>query len=220
MENQILFYNPAQQGVASRQQNYWAPHPMTFRQPTNAQSAPSVHIQDVQPADAGAMFGFHSAHGMSQLASPQPTYLQQQPAVLGQERISPMLRPLEVDMSNWQAASRGETATPPLTRSHSINNTPSPQSATLDWHPETPTLLSTRFDEEFNGVEGVKPGCERDVFDEVLASTEFHQAEMHELMLSSPLTPSMPGMWIPLLAHMVRASIVLHLAAAHLHPNI
>lgn len=174
---QIFFYNPDANnkqsgGAVPRQQSHWVPHPMPVgpaQQPT-----PPPAISYLAPTQAYAPL-----RAMPTVAAPQPTY-----------HYNTNFLHLEVDGHSSRAVSRGDTATPPLTRCPSENNTPSPQSAASDY---LPTPSQAYFPLEFNvGFEGVKPGCEREA-SEVLASTEWSNDEMQEFMqyLTPPVTPGM-----------------------------
>lgn len=179
MEHGIFFYNPAgnskQSGLATGQQSHWVSQPVSVG-PAQPPTPPTISYPRAPQGPAYVYPQQQHLQAMPPVASPQPTY----------HHANNFLH-LDVDVHMSRAVPRGGTATPPLTRCNSINNTPSPQSATLDYLP-TPSYAF--FPTE---VEGVKRGCEREVSAEVLATTELQSEEMHEFihLVSPPVTPGM-----------------------------
>lgn len=112
----------------------------------------------------------HTAYAsqmMTPVASPQPMY--QKPAILIQPQDSPYLHPIDTDYSF-------SPATPPL--SSCASNTSSPSSCDV-----LPTPLHDMFPGE--GMEGVKQGCEGEVFSEILS------AGLEWRSTTPPMTPGM-----------------------------
>ncbi|KAI4619461.1 uncharacterized protein J4E87_007350 [Alternaria ethzedia] len=164
MQSPFFYYNPDPQGENTRQHGHFTPHPsgqatfqaqnMYYQRPTSACSQMSYP----QTAYANQM--------LTPVASPQPMY--QKPTILIQPQDSPYLHPIDTDYSF-------SPATPPLSSCGS--NTSSPPS-TCD---VLPTPLHDMFSAE--GIEGVKQGCEGEVFSELLsAGLEWRSA-------SPPMTP-------------------------------
>ncbi|KAH5656859.1 hypothetical protein HBI51_032490 [Parastagonospora nodorum] len=164
MQSPFFYYNPDPQGENARQHGHFTPHPsgqstfqpqaMYFQSPSSANS----HIQYPQTAYASQM--------LTPVASPQPMY--QKPTILIQPQDSPFLRPIDTDYSY-------APATPPLSSTGS--NMSSPPSV-CDF---MPTPINGCFPGE--GIEGVKQGCEGEVFSELLsAGIEWRSA-------SPPMTP-------------------------------
>ncbi|KAL5121895.1 hypothetical protein ACEQ8H_000110 [Pleosporales sp. CAS-2024a] len=151
MQSPFFYYNPDPQGENARQHGHFTPHPsgqpafqpqaIYFQRPTSANS----HIQYPQTAYASQM--------LTPVASPQPMY--QKPAILIQPQDSPYLHPIDTDFSY-------APATPPL--SSTASNMSSPPSV-CDM---VPTPVSGFFPGE--GIEGVKQGCEGEVFSELLSA--------------------------------------------------
>jgi len=167
MPSPFFYYNPDPQGENNRQHGHFTPHPsgpsafppppqntMFFQRPT------SPHAQLAYPQTA------YSHHMLTPVASPQPLY--QKPTILVQPQDSPYLHPLDTDYAF-------APATPPLSSSGSGTSSP----------PSSCDFLSTPLFDGFfaDTIEGVKQGCEGDVFSEILASgLDWRSA-------SPPLTP-------------------------------
>merc|ERR1712137_373934 len=127
---------------------------MYYQRPTSANSQMSYP----QTAYANQM--------LTPVASPQPMY--QKPTILIQPQDSPYLHPIDTDYSF-------SPATPPLSSCGSNTSSP-PSSCDV-----LPTPMHDMFAGE--GIEGVKQGCEGEVFSELLsAGLEWRSA-------SPPMTP-------------------------------
>merc|ERR1712137_1512937 len=127
---------------------------MYYQRPTSACSQMSYP----QTAYANQM--------LTPVASPQPMY--QKPTILIQPQDSPYLHPIDTDYSF-------SPATPPLSSCGSNTSSP-PSSCDV-----LPTPMHDMFSGE--GIEGVKQGCEGEVFSELLsAGLEWRSA-------SPPMTP-------------------------------
>lgn len=165
MQSPFFYYNPDPQGENARQHGHFTPHPSgqaTF-QPQNMyfQQRPSSansHMAYPQTAYASQM--------LTPVASPQPMY--QKPTILIQPQDSPYLRPIETDFSY-------APATPPLSSTGSNISSPPSVCDIL------PTPVNGFFPGE--GIEGVKQGCEEEVFSELLSTgVEWRSA-------TPPMTP-------------------------------
>lgn len=173
----FFYYNP-DPSPENRQHGHFTPHPhsniaqpfhpqaqevfcpsgMTFKRPSSSSS------QAQYPRTAYA-----NQPLMTPVASPQPMY--QKPTILIQQD-SPYLHPLDTDFSDLRYA----PATPPLSSSGSSVCSPP---STCDVLP-TP-IHGTFFNGE--GIEGVKHGCEEEVFSEILAGGDWQRSA------SPPMTP-------------------------------
>jgi hypothetical protein len=159
----FFYYNPDPQGERTSQHGHFTPHPsgqqtlqpqMYFQRPSSAHS----HMSYPQTAYANQM--------MTPVASPQPMY--QKPAIFVQPQESPYLQTLDTDFSY-------APATPPLSACGSNISSP----------PSTYDVLPTPVNAFFPGeaIEGVKQGCEGEVFAELLcAGVEWRSA-------TPPMTP-------------------------------
>lgn len=187
MEGQYAQHHPQQYGGPApffhyhpdapqdtRQQGHFAPQPqMPYVHhegyPHHEQMIPIYHpqMQYQKPQQFHQLPMFHSQPLMTPVASPQP--IQQKPTVLVQQE-SPFLFPLDTDC--YAAPS-----TPPLSSSGSAVSSP-PSACDI-----LPTPIGG-FPINANGIQGVKQGCEGEVFTEILASAEF----------TGPASPAMtPG---------------------------
>jgi DNA-directed RNA polymerase subunit RPC12/RpoP len=164
MQSPFFYYNPDPQGENTRQHGHFTPHPsgqstfqpqnMYFQRPSSAHS----HMSYPQTAYASQM--------LTPVASPQPMY--QKPTILIQPQDSPYLRPIDTDFSY-------APATPPLSSTGSNVSSPPSVCDIL------PTPVNGFFPGE--GIEGVKQGCEEEVFSELLsAGIEWRSA-------TPPMTP-------------------------------
>lgn len=164
MQSPFFYYNPDPQGENTRQHGHFTPHPsgqqtfhpqnMYFQRPSSANS----HMPYPQTAYASQM--------LTPVASPQPMY--QKPTILIQPQDSPYLRPIDTDFSY-------APATPPLSSTGSNVSSPPSVCDVL------PTPVNGFFPGE--GMEGVKQGCEEEVFSELLsAGIEWRSA-------TPPMTP-------------------------------
>ena len=171
MNSHFFYYNPDTAKENARQHGHFTAHPsgqqlqtmqpqqMVFQRPSSANSQTTSYPQ--QTAYANQM--------LTPVASPRPMY--QKPAILVQPQDSPFLHPIDTDFSDMRFA----PATPPLSSSGS--NISSPPSM-CDF---VPTPVNAFFAGE--GIEGVKQGCEEEVFSEILsAGAEWRSA-------SPPMTP-------------------------------
>jgi hypothetical protein len=151
MQSPFFYYNPDPQGENARQHGHFTPHPsgqstfqpqnMYFQRPSSANS----QLAYPQTAYANQM--------LTPVASPQPMY--QKPTILIQPQESPYLHPIDTDYSF-------APATPPLSSSGSTVSSP----------PSTCDMMPTPLHDFFagEGIEGVKQGCEGEVFSEILAA--------------------------------------------------
>ncbi|CAO2648834.1 Nn.00g097830.m01.CDS01 [Neocucurbitaria sp. VM-36] len=151
MQSPFFYYNPDPQGENTRQHGHFTPHPsgqstfqpqnMYFQRPSSANS----QLSYPQTAYANQM--------LTPVASPQPMY--QKPTILIQPQDSPYLHPIDTDYTFTPA-------TPPLSSSGSSVSSP----------PSSYDVLPTPLNDFFPGesIEGVKQGCEGEVFSEILSA--------------------------------------------------
>ncbi|KAF2876234.1 hypothetical protein BDV95DRAFT_219464 [Massariosphaeria phaeospora] len=172
-QSPFYYYNPDPTGETTRQHGHFTPHPhgQTFPQAQDAYSSSNMFTK--RPSSASSQTSYpHTAfanHMLTPVASPRPMY--QKPTILIQPQDSPYLHPIDTDFSDLRFA----PATPPLSSSGS--NISSPPS-TCD---VLPTPVNAFFPGE--GIEGVKQGCEGEVFSEILAAgADWRSA-------SPPMTP-------------------------------
>lgn len=168
-QSPFFYYNPDPQGENARQHGHFTPHPSG--QQTQMFQAQNMMYQ--RPSSSNSHMSYphtaYASHMLTPVASPQPMY--QKPAILIQSQDSPCLHPIDTDFSDMRFA----PATPPLSSSGS--NISSPPS-TCDF---LPTPVNGFFAGE--GIEGVKQGCEEEVFSEILsAGVEWRST-------SPPMTP-------------------------------
>ena len=174
-QSPFFYYNPDPTGENARQHGHFTPHPSGQQQQTY-QPQQAFCPQDIfykRPSSSNSQTSYHQAayanHMLTPVASPQPMY--QKPTILIQEQHSPFLHPIDTDFSGLPYT----PATPPLSSSgSSISSPPS----TCEY---LPTPVNGFFHAE--GIEGVKQGCEGEVFSEILAAgCDFRST-------SPPMTP-------------------------------
>lgn len=173
-QSPFFYYKPDVTGENTRQHGHFTPHPQgqqTFQPlPQDAFCPPTMFYK--RPSSANSQTYAHTAYAnmLTPVASPQPMY--QKPTILIQEQNSPYLHPIDTDFSDLRFA----PATPPLSSSGSNISSP----------PSTCDILPTPVNALFfhnEGIEGVKQGCEGEVFSEILAaSADWRSA-------SPPMTP-------------------------------
>jgi C2H2 transcription facotor len=174
-QSPFFYYNPDPTGESARQHGHFTPHPsgqlsQTF-QPQNQEAFCPPNMLFKRPSSANSQVQTaYANHMLTPVASPQPMY--QKPTILIQEQNSPYLHPIDTDFSDMRYA----PATPPLSSSGSNISSP----------PSTCEFLPTPVNGAFfhsEGIEGVKQGCEEEVFSEILAAgADFRSA-------SPPMTP-------------------------------
>lgn len=157
----FFYYNPDPQGERTSQHGHFTP------QPASQQTLqPQVYYQ--RPSSAQSMSYPQTAYAnqmMTPVASPQPMY--QKPAIFVQPQESPFLQNLDTDFY--------APATPPLSSCGSNISSP------LSTYDLLPTPVNAFFPGE--GIEGVKQGCEGEVFAELLSTgAEWRSA-------TPPMTP-------------------------------
>jgi 5-methylcytosine-specific restriction endonuclease McrA len=144
----FFYYNPDPQGERTSQHGHFTP------QPAGQQTLqPQMYYQ--RPSSAQSMSYPQTAYAnqmMTPVASPQPMY--QKPAIFVQPQESPFLQTLDTDFY--------APATPPLSSCGSNISSP----------PSTYDLLPTPVNAFFpgEGIEGIKQGCEGEVFTELLST--------------------------------------------------
>ncbi|KAL1611002.1 hypothetical protein SLS59_000639 [Nothophoma quercina] len=157
----FFYYNPDPQGERTSQHGHFTP------QPASQQTLqPQMYYQ--RPSSAQSMSYPQTAYAnqmMTPVASPQPMY--QKPAIFVQPQESPFLQNLDTDFY--------APATPPLSSCGSNISSP------LSTYDLLPTPVNAFFPGE--GIEGVKQGCEGEVFAELLSTgAEWRSA-------TPPMTP-------------------------------
>jgi hypothetical protein len=168
-QSHFFYYNPDVK-ENTRQHGHFTPHPsgqsmhtyqpqsMVYQRPSSSSNSQTSYPQTV-----------YANQMLTPVASPRPMY--QKPTILIQPQDSPFLHPIDTDFSDMRFA----PATPPLSSSGSSVSSP-PSMADF-----IPTPVNAFFPGE--GIEGVKQGCEGEVFSEILsAGAEWRSA-------SPPMTP-------------------------------
>jgi 5-methylcytosine-specific restriction endonuclease McrA len=168
-QSHFFYYKPDATEKNTRQHGHFTAHPSG----QSPQTFAPQHFVVQRPSSSNSQAPYpqmsYASQMLTPVASPQPMY--QKPAILFQSQDSPFLHPIDTDFSDLRFA----PATPPLSSSGS--NISSPPS-TCD---VLPTPVNAFFPSE--GIEGVKQGCEEEVFSEILASgVEWRSA-------SPPMTP-------------------------------
>ncbi|KAF1984573.1 hypothetical protein K402DRAFT_139122 [Aulographum hederae CBS 113979] len=151
-----LPYPPPPHQLQSQDPAAFYAHHIAYERPMSSNS--QMHYQQMQQYH-------HQQSLVTPVASPQP--MCQKPTILVQQD-SPYLYPLETDCYT--------PSTPPLSCSGSASSSP----------PSTCEILPTPVNGAYFGhesVEGIKQGCEGEVFNESLASAEWNGSA------SPPLTP-------------------------------
>jgi hypothetical protein len=189
-QSPFFYYQPESSPENNRQHGHFTPHPhgqhgSTFQPLPQDAFCPS-NMYYKRPSSSNSQYAQYPQHAMlTPIASPQPMY--QRPTILVQEQHSPFLHPIDTDFTDM----RFVPATPPLSSSGS--NISSPPSV-CDF---IPTPVNDAFFGE--GIEGVKQGCEGEVFSEILASgADWRSA-------SPPMTP---GEWHPNINMTIRISAI------------
>lgn len=165
-QSHFFYYNPDPNSDNARQHGHFTPHPSGKQQHTFQPQNMVFQRPSSSNSQASYPHTVYANQMLTPVASPQPMY--QKPTILIQPQDSPYLHPLETDFSF-------APATPPLSSSGSNISSP-PSSCDV-----LPTPIFASFPGE--GIEGVKQGCEGEVFSEILASgVEWRSA-------SPPMTP-------------------------------
>jgi C2H2 transcription facotor len=178
-QNSPFFYYNPDPSPENRQHGHFTPHPHGHLshqfQPQNQEVFCPSAMGFKRPSSSGSQAQYpRTAYAnqplMTPVASPQPMY--QKPTILIQQQDSPFLHPLDTDFSDMRYA----PATPPLSSSGSSISSP----------PSTCDILPTPVNGVFfngEGIEGVKQGCEEEVFSEILAGGDWQRSA------SPPMTP-------------------------------
>jgi hypothetical protein len=178
-QSPFFYYNPDPTGENTRQHGHFTPHPhgqtnQTYQtQSQDTYYSPSMLFK--RPSSSNSQTSYpqtaYANHMLTPVASPQPMY--QKPTILIQQQDSPYLHPIDTDFSDLRFA----PATPPLSSSGSSVSSP----------PSICDGLSTPLNAFFSGdgIEGVKQGCEGEVFSEILAAGADWRST------SPPMTPGM-----------------------------
>ncbi|KAF2266290.1 hypothetical protein CC78DRAFT_542544 [Lojkania enalia] len=163
-QSPFFYYNPEPSSDNARQHGHFTPHPHGQNQETFC----PPHMLINRPASSQGSYpqAAYNNHMLTPVASPQPMY--QKPTILVQQQDSPYLHPIDTDFSDMRFA----PATPPLSSSGSSISSP----------PSTCEFLPTPVNGSFS-IEGVKQGCEEEVFSEILAAGAEWRSS------SPPMTP-------------------------------
>jgi hypothetical protein len=177
-QSPFFYYNP-DPSPENRQHGHFSPHPHGLpNSPYQSQCQDGYYQANMvftrpSSSDSQCSYGPRTAYVpqslMTPVASPQPMY--QKPTILIQQD-SPYLHPLDTDFSDMRFA----PATPPLSSSGSAISSP-PSSCEF-----LPTPVNSTFFQG-EGLEGVKMGCEEEVFSEILAGGDWTRSA------SPPMTP-------------------------------
>ena len=179
-QSPFFYYNPDPNGENTRQHGHFTPHPHgqanTPFQPHSQDAYCTPSIMYKRPSSSNSQTAYpqtaYTNHMLTPVASPQPMY--QKPTILIQEQNSPFLHPIDTDFSDMRFA----PATPPLSSSGSNISSP----------PSTCEFLPTPVNGAFfhiEAIEGVKQGCEEEVFSEILSAGADWRST------SPPMTPGM-----------------------------
>ncbi|KAF2842811.1 hypothetical protein M501DRAFT_984995 [Patellaria atrata CBS 101060] len=171
-QSAFFYYNP-DPSPENRQHGHFTPHPHGIATPLTMPHEPMGYynhgmVYQRPSSSKSQQQGYLNQTMLTPVASPQPMY--QKPAILIQQD-SPMLYPLDTDCADYHFA----PSTPPLSSSGSAISSP----------PSTCDILPTPVNGIFfpnEGIEGVKQGCEEEVFSEILAGEWSGSA-------SPPMTP-------------------------------
>lgn len=174
-QSPFFYYNPDPNPEA-RQHGHFTPHPHGLPYPAATMPGPDampIYAPNMYPRPSSScsqvqyhpMPHHYGPQGlMTPVQSPQPMY--QKPTILVQQE-SPYLFPLDTDCN--------APSTPPLSSSGSAISSP-PSSAEV-----LPTPVNGGFQPQ--NMEGVKAGCEEEVFSEILGGDDWTRAA------SPPMTP-------------------------------
>lgn len=180
MGQSAFFYYKPDPSPENRQHGHFTPHPNGLQHP-QAYPQEAFYTQNMiysRPSSASSQASYPAKAAyanqalLTPVASPQP--MCQKPTILIQQdqQTSPYLFPLDTDCSDL----RFTPATPPLSSSGSAISSP----------PSTCDILPTPVNGAFfnsEGLEGVKQGCEEEVFSEILAGGGWTRSA------SPPMTP-------------------------------
>ena len=167
-----FFYYTPDPNPENRQHGHFTqqPHGLAYP-PHTLRSQDPVALYTQRPSSASSQTHYAQmpqyAHQgiMTPVQSPQPLY--QKPTILVHPHDEPYLFPLDTECY--------APSTPPLSSSGSVVSTP-PSSAEI-----LPTPVNGNF--MARGIEGMKAGCEDEVFSEILAGENWTNA------VSPPMTP-------------------------------
>ena len=170
----FFYYNP-DPNSENRQHGHFTPHPHGLPMSAAGQDAVAIYTTHMyqrpssscSPVAYQQMPPHYAAQMMTPVQSPQPVY--QKPTILVQQD-SPYLYPIDTDCH--------APATPPLSSSGSAISSP----------PSTADILPTPVNGCFGvqSFDGIKAGCEDEVFSEILAGEDWTRST------SPPLTPGKP----------------------------
>lgn len=182
----FYYYNP-EPDVQHGQHGYFSPHPngiqqhvphpMMMAQPRQP-NYPHQHRSSPDQQNVAAQYGARPMSGKAFLSprstlspSLSPRQLHIKPSVLLHQGTSPALLPLDTNCVGPDFP--GFPSTPPLSTSGSISSAPS-----------SCGMLNTPVNGgsfRFEGIEGVKEGCEEDVELEILANCDWARSASPEM---------------------------------------
>lgn len=171
----FFYYNPDSTSE-TRQHGHFTPHPKGKGSQSQVQDSIPVFqssmVYGQRPTSSSSQTQYMAKAAyvpqpmLTPVASPQPMH--QKPAILVQAESSPYLHPLDTDCSDIRLA----PATPPLSCSGSAISSP----------PSTCDFLPTPINGSQLLGDAVKEGHEEEVFNEILAGSDWTSA-------SPPMTP-------------------------------
>lgn len=176
-QSSFFYYNPDPTGENQSQHGHFTPHPHEHvNQPLQSQSQDAYYSPSLfskRPSSSNSPTSYpqtaYASQTLTPVASPQPMY--QKPTILIHQEHASYLHPINTDFSDPRFA----PATPPLSSSGSSVSSP----------PSICDGMSTPLGAfcPGEGIEGVKEGCEGEVFSEILAAgADWRSA-------SPPMTP-------------------------------
>lgn len=199
-QSAFFYYNPDPTSE-NRQHGHFSPHPKSIPQMAVTPEPGSIcgSMNYGRPSSSSSQASYHARSGLTSqalltpMASPQPLY--QKPTILVQQD-SPYLYPLDTECADM----RFMPSTPPLSSSGSAISSP-PSSCDLLPTPAAGTFFPA------DALEGVKQGCEEEVFSEILAGDWTRSA-------SPPMTP---GMFISFFLESAIGLLAIRVSITHEH---
>lgn len=170
-QSPFFYYNPDLTSE-NKQHGHFSPHPQgpQFQGQDTLQVYQPTGYYQQRPTSAHYSGPYQPQPLLTPVASPQPMH--QRPTILVQQE-SPYLHPIDTGCTDLHFT----PATPPLSSSSSVHSSPPPSCDFL------PTPVNGVFFGSNECFEGIKQGCEGEVFTEILAGGEWSRS------MSPPMTP-------------------------------